>query len=571
MHVWDEGHHIPESGVTVVLGVVLGLVFAKLMPGEVAAAAVFNQEVFYFVLLPIIIFESGYSLDKAPFRDNFLAINVFAIFGTVISALVIGAIVLLASRSGIGPVLAPEEAFAFASLLSATDPVATLTVFGALGVEPTLNALVYGESVLNDAVGIVLYQTCAKLITAPVTDSAIVSAMITFLTVLFGACLVGLAVGLASASFISVLDTKKLINAEGGLAEQLKCVTKSAVGQAVGATRQVVVATQRAMFHVAGRGIARAHAAAPSVQLSPPRERALSAIGGVFRPQHRSESTMQQWGFHPQHHLESGIPAAAAAAVAERGERSAAQSLPTRHSMFRMPGRGSTLTSPSQSPPPREISSFSSAAAAQPSPRSVAAAAPAHGTGVPKGFREQIAFGAFETSLLLLFAYVSFTAAEALHLSGIVASLVCGIAMKVYTRRVMSWPGKEVSSAVFKLSSSLADSAVFLQIGLNVMLVQKSSGSSLNSVAFFWVTLVACLVGRAATGRPRAHRSALFVRWLGRAPRQQRRPRQPRQSQHNTNQTSSAQDYDYNNYDNLEYAIPTFVKDDDTNQPYLLF
>ena len=38
-----------------------------------------------------------------------------------------------------------------------------------------------------------------------------------------------------------------------------------------------------------------------------------------------------------------------------------------------------------------------------------------------------------------------------------------------------------------------------------------------------------------------------------------------------TNQTSSAQDYDYNNYDNLEYAIPTFVKDDDTNQPYLLF
>jgi hypothetical protein len=38
-----------------------------------------------------------------------------------------------------------------------------------------------------------------------------------------------------------------------------------------------------------------------------------------------------------------------------------------------------------------------------------------------------------------------------------------------------------------------------------------------------------------------------------------------------TNQTSSAQTYDYNNYDNLEYAVPTFVKDDDTNQPYLLF
>ena len=214
-----------------------------------------------------------------------------------------------------------------------------------------------------------------------------------------------------------------------------------------------------------------------------------------------------EWGIHPQHRSESAMPAAAAAAAAQRGEgAAAAPSLPTRRSMFRMSGRGSTLTSPSQSPPPREIPSTAAkevaeaAAAAQPLPTAHATAAAAHG--VPKGFREQIAFGAFETSLLLLFAYVSFTAAEALHLSGIVASLVCGIVMKVYTRRVMSWPGKEVSSAVFKLSSSLADSAVFLQIGLNVMLVQKSSGSSLNSVAFFLVTLVACLVGRAANVFP---------------------------------------------------------------------
>lgn len=37
------------------------------------------------------------------------------------------------------------------------------------------------------------------------------------------------------------------------------------------------------------------------------------------------------------------------------------------------------------------------------------------------------------------------------------------------------------------------------------------------------------------------------------------------------NLTASAQNYDYDNYDNLEYAVPTFVKDDETNQPYLLF
>ena len=48
------------------------------------------------------------------------------------------------------------ESFAFGSLISAVDPVATLAIFAALDVEPTLYMLVFGESVLNDAVAIVL-------------------------------------------------------------------------------------------------------------------------------------------------------------------------------------------------------------------------------------------------------------------------------------------------------------------------------------------------------------------------------------------------------------------------------
>jgi hypothetical protein len=35
--------------------------------------------------------------------------------------------------------------------------------------------------------------------------------------------------------------------------------------------------------------------------------------------------------------------------------------------------------------------------------------------------------------------------------------------------------------------------------------------------------------------------------------------------------TSSAYNYDYNNYDNLEYAIPVYLKDDTNNAPFLLF
>ena len=49
--------------------------------------------------------------------------------------------------------------FTFGALISAVDPVATLAIFHALEVNPTLNMLVFGESVLNDAVAIVMTKS----------------------------------------------------------------------------------------------------------------------------------------------------------------------------------------------------------------------------------------------------------------------------------------------------------------------------------------------------------------------------------------------------------------------------
>ena len=48
------------------------------------------------------------------------------------------------------------ESFAFGSLISAVDPVATVAIFHALDIDPVLNMLVFGESILNDAIAIVL-------------------------------------------------------------------------------------------------------------------------------------------------------------------------------------------------------------------------------------------------------------------------------------------------------------------------------------------------------------------------------------------------------------------------------
>ena len=49
-----------------------------------------SPEVFFFVLLPPIMFEAGYSLNRKDFFDNIGAITLYAMVGTIISTFVVG-------------------------------------------------------------------------------------------------------------------------------------------------------------------------------------------------------------------------------------------------------------------------------------------------------------------------------------------------------------------------------------------------------------------------------------------------------------------------------------------------
>jgi len=84
---------------------------------------------FFLILLPPIIFESGYNLNKGNFFQNIGSILVFAILGTAISALVVGGGIYLLGLADVVYPLTFVQSFAFGSLISAVDPVATLAIF----------------------------------------------------------------------------------------------------------------------------------------------------------------------------------------------------------------------------------------------------------------------------------------------------------------------------------------------------------------------------------------------------------------------------------------------------------
>uniref|UniRef100_J3MYK2 Cation/H+ exchanger transmembrane domain-containing protein n=1 Tax=Oryza brachyantha TaxID=4533 RepID=J3MYK2_ORYBR len=103
-------------------------------------------------LLPSFLIASNYIISfLKPFFSNFGAIITFAILGTFIASIITGLLVYGGGVIHIIYKLPLAESMMFGALVSATDPVTVLSIFQELGTDVNLYALVFGESVLNDA------------------------------------------------------------------------------------------------------------------------------------------------------------------------------------------------------------------------------------------------------------------------------------------------------------------------------------------------------------------------------------------------------------------------------------
>uniref|UniRef100_A0AAY4CVX9 Sodium/hydrogen exchanger n=1 Tax=Denticeps clupeoides TaxID=299321 RepID=A0AAY4CVX9_9TELE len=215
---------LPESVAVVSLGILMGA-FIKIIEFQELAnwkeEEMFRPNMFFLLLLPPIIFESGYSLHKGNFFQNIGSITLFAVFGTAISAFIVGGGIYFLGQADVIYKMTMTDSFAFGSLISAVDPVATIAIFNALNVDPVLNMLVFGESILNDAVSIVLTNTAEGFTGSDVATvtgwETFLQALGYFLKMFFGSAALGTLTGLISAICLKHVDLRKTPSLEFGM------------------------------------------------------------------------------------------------------------------------------------------------------------------------------------------------------------------------------------------------------------------------------------------------------------------------------------------------------------------
>ena len=167
---------LPHASCSLAVGVAAGWMIMRLSDhaaaGGMESVLQFSDEFFFLFLLPPIIFESGFNMDHEQtkaFVRNVGPIIWFALAGTLLSCIVTAAVVYAMGAAGAAPFaddgggLTKLESMAFGALIAATDPVTVLSVFGQGNVNLDLFSLVFGESVLNDAIAIILYGALDEL------------------------------------------------------------------------------------------------------------------------------------------------------------------------------------------------------------------------------------------------------------------------------------------------------------------------------------------------------------------------------------------------------------------------
>src|SRR6185437_11962172 len=192
---------IPYTVALVIGGLVLGaLPFSAVEFAYQSAqrSSWLSPDVILIFFLPALLFEGSLKINLSQLRRNLLPIGALATLGVIAATWLTGYLVYL----GIGlPLLI---AFLFGAIISATDPIAVLSIAKEMTVPRRLALLLEGESLFNDGTAVVLFQILLAAVLAGRLH--VVSGISDFIgSVAIGAA-IGFALGYIASKITSRID-----------------------------------------------------------------------------------------------------------------------------------------------------------------------------------------------------------------------------------------------------------------------------------------------------------------------------------------------------------------------------
>ncbi|KAK6522232.1 monovalent cation:H+ antiporter, CPA1 (nhx1) [Arthrobotrys megalospora] len=197
---------VHETVISIFAGMFVGLIIRLSPATNIQNTVTFDQKFFFNLILPPIIMNSGYELHQANFFRNLGTILTFALAGTFLSAVTLGIILYIWAWLSIsieGLAVSFVDAISVGATLSATDPVTILAIFNTYKVDPKLYTIIFGESILNDAVAIVMFETAQAFheesAAAKVNPFSFIKGVGWFFMIFFFSLLIGILVGVGTA------------------------------------------------------------------------------------------------------------------------------------------------------------------------------------------------------------------------------------------------------------------------------------------------------------------------------------------------------------------------------------
>ncbi|XP_050675114.1 sodium/hydrogen exchanger 3 isoform X4 [Leptidea sinapis] len=189
----------PESCLLIFVGVLIG---ALLLSTHSVHVQPLTPDTFFLYMLPPIILDAGYFMPNRLFFDHLGTILLFAVVGTVFNTLTISLSLWACGQTGMFGFPAPLlDMMLFGALISAVDPVAVLAVFEEIHVDEVLYIVVFGESLLNDAVTVVLYhmfEAYTEMGPSNLVYTDFLAGLGSFVVVAFGGTCIGVIWGFAT-------------------------------------------------------------------------------------------------------------------------------------------------------------------------------------------------------------------------------------------------------------------------------------------------------------------------------------------------------------------------------------